>query len=234
MRRPAPRAFSLIELLVVISIIAILAALLLPSVGLVRASAQNTRCMSALAQVGLAVQAYGNDWEQALPRLKTPRADDPATPLHWFDAIAPYIDVVDDKSASSYAMRHATPIWGCPLWPKDAATTNQFKPGYGFVWYPLAPVSSRTSDYWDIPAPWVSDIYQSKITERGRRIMIGETNDWPLGTTFGATATAYPTTWDPTRHRGRANYLFFDLHIQSIPATANAYLGTADPSSWNP
>ena len=61
------RAFTLVELLVVIGIIALLISILLPALSRARESANRTLCMSNHRQLIAAVVMYQNDWKQRLP-----------------------------------------------------------------------------------------------------------------------------------------------------------------------
>jgi len=60
------KGFSLVELLVVISIIAILAGLLLPALAKAKAGGQRAACYSNLRQIGLAARLYMDDYNGGL------------------------------------------------------------------------------------------------------------------------------------------------------------------------
>jgi prepilin-type N-terminal cleavage/methylation domain-containing protein len=66
------RDFTLIELMVVIAIIAILAALLLPALSRTKETEKQTTCVSNLRQVNLAIHFYADDCSDALPVLPDP------------------------------------------------------------------------------------------------------------------------------------------------------------------
>lgn len=75
-RAGACRAFTLVELLVVVAIIALLIAVLLPSLSHARETAKFTVCGTNLRQIGLAIVIYADE-----NRGFIPRGPDPADPF---------------------------------------------------------------------------------------------------------------------------------------------------------
>jgi len=70
-RTSSRRGFTLIELLVVVAIIALLMALLLPSLGRARQQAKTVRCAAQLRGVGQMVSIYASQYNDALPTAQT-------------------------------------------------------------------------------------------------------------------------------------------------------------------
>jgi len=63
------KGFTLIELLVVVAIIALLIAILLPSLGRAREMARRSACASNMKQIGLALNTYASENSESLPKI---------------------------------------------------------------------------------------------------------------------------------------------------------------------
>src|ERR1700722_18680608 len=97
------KAFTLIELLFVIAIIAILAAILFPVFAQAKESAKKTACLSNNKQMGLALYMYLGDNDDSLPMANYPNnpgnqasafsyraSGSHYVALNWADLIQPY------------------------------------------------------------------------------------------------------------------------------------------------
>ena len=98
--------FTLVEMLVVMAIIAILAALLFPALGKARDMAKSIACVNNLKQLGFAVASYVNDNDSFLPP-----ADYGAGSLRFFpNRLAQYVGAAEPVSEWSKAY----PVFICP------------------------------------------------------------------------------------------------------------------------
>jgi len=215
--RRDPAGFTLVELLVVVSIIALLLGMVLPALSHARAAAMATRCLSQTRTIALAMRMYA---EQD-PRHFYPTARMPMTATHlptWIDLTKDHVDALsvyrcpsDDSENWDAAMMPRLTSYGI-----NAYFTPNHPPYNGITpWQITTPaetiiaaelIENTAMDhfmpmYWGDPPAVASIMMQSR--------------QWDA-------ATGEPKTIIHTRHVGEANYVFTDGH-----AAAHAF-----PDTW--
>lgn len=82
----------MIELLVVVSLIALLIGLLLPVLGGAREASRGAVCLSNMRQMGIAVYAYSLDYDDLLPSVGLSHSGLPIDQGAWLFALSDYVD----------------------------------------------------------------------------------------------------------------------------------------------
>lgn len=229
-----PHGFTLIEMLVVVSIVALLVALLLPSLSKARAQARIVACIANLRQQGAAVVGYcGDQRDTAFP--KTVRFSS-----GWMVRMAPYLgyrgstELVDVgtwkerqtadgglgcHSGDANAVDKVVPGLLCPQ-TRDVKGGNYYTRCYGIN---LILTNGRP----DLnPDPSVQPIQAQRRTLQGIRVakpshipLIFDMNDYTPeqpnfnSFMFNVTATTAPF---PRDHNGSINTLFVDGHVLNL------------------
>lgn len=132
MYRQSRGAFTLIELLVVVAIIAILMAVLLPSLSHAREQAKRAACASNLRQIGNGLAIYGNEYNNWLP------PHDPVGPITstgYYIHVRQINALVEEPNSALFPkILNTKKIFYCPTRPETGLTvtpSNYWSPGVG-------------------------------------------------------------------------------------------------------
>jgi prepilin-type N-terminal cleavage/methylation domain-containing protein/prepilin-type processing-associated H-X9-DG protein len=142
------KAFTLVELLVVIGIIAVLVGILLPALGRARKQAAAVKCAAALREIGAAFNLYAGENKGFFPVAKydATYSFDSGTvnPAYWPNFLAKYMTKtkfgLGATSAEEAADARKSIFWACPAF--DGYRSTQVggialvQNGYGMNAYP--------------------------------------------------------------------------------------------------
>ncbi|RRJ96423.1 prepilin-type N-terminal cleavage/methylation domain-containing protein [Opitutaceae bacterium TAV4] len=211
-RQTAPtfhRAFTLIELLTVIAIIGILAAIIIPTVGKVRTTAKASQCASNMRQIATAILLAAAENKDRFPNqqgvdpananpppsvIPNPLAQDGSGNYtaddNWIKAIAPYVNAIH---------RQPRDILSCPLAnpPADADGTITFAINIFLIGRPVSAITKPTQIV--------------MLRHRGKKNEAAAITGVQGDLIWDDKGAKYPTT-DQTTARD-LNYAFADGHV---------------------
>ncbi len=220
------KAFTLVELLVVIGIISVLIAMLLPALNKARESAQRIACASNLRQVAMAWNAYTSDYHGQLPVGisyywdATPSNLNPSAPAdyyYWASMLKPYVsDKTNLTNNYNYTKSDSvskTGVFQCPSWENHSSGVAYV--AYGMVLY-------------GVGGRYYSKFYTGyrrtiEIKDPSTRLLFADSQyfhptakDW-RGWYYVSISSTHTGTYTGVsfRHGKMANVAFCDGHVES-------------------
>jgi prepilin-type N-terminal cleavage/methylation domain-containing protein len=177
------RAFTLIELLVVVAIIAILVAILIPTIALMKEQARSSACLSNVRQLVTAFQTYGTDNDGSVPEYWiTTNAN-----LNWCVTISPYVDSL--QVGRQYGATSTRRAFKCPnadIVSAVTGTTWSLADGNGYginVWLGYGANESNRVAGADSPGSglFYKNFLISQVTMPTSRAWVGDAQGYTWG-----------------------------------------------------
>jgi prepilin-type processing-associated H-X9-DG protein len=213
------KAFTLVELLVVIGITAVVVSLLLPAVSALRQSALSTACLSNLRQMAAAATDYAMRNGGSYPPAQWTDPADPTVLRGW--DFAKRDDVVTGPGFL-WAPQPVTAAQQCPAFGGSAQSGNDAYTGYN---YNTSYIGRGTGELVSSPAR------VAQVKRPSRTLLFGD-GQWKLGANkymrsplrspsedlvvYGDRSAARAAGTQGFRHRGATNGAFCDGHAESL------------------
>ncbi len=241
------RAFTLIELLIVIAIIAVLIGLLLPALASGKAQAKMVQCMSNERQIGFAQQAYADDFDEYIIREAGGfrcRFDDRYS-MPWALAYRPYMDGSKSWDVVRNDWFEDAPYYRDPARPDtDGHQIHYVNNGIGFQrrddgslrFRSFKPMRKRFNVQFPVSVYYLTS-YTNDVTNRYYEdVYVNNATNWDIAIFYDARQPAHfrinnnnPTVIrvEPSRHGKGANILFLDGHANFVRAET-----MTDETNW--
>lgn len=144
------RAYTLLELLVVVGIIAVLAALAIPAVMRARTAAERAACADHLRQIGLALHHHHGDFQRFPDGRESRRSRRTLPSVSWHTRLLPYLEHAALWQTTVAAFRQlpdrwlnpphvglgtVIPVFACPLDSRSLTAEDYFGRRVAFTSY---------------------------------------------------------------------------------------------------
>ncbi|HRK30519.1 MAG TPA: prepilin-type N-terminal cleavage/methylation domain-containing protein [Tepidisphaeraceae bacterium] len=211
------RAFTLVELLVVIGIIGILISLLLPMLGKAREQANLVACKSNLAQIGNATRMFANDNKDRYPDSyavggapfrRGPGEVNPADPTSTPETYG--LPALFDERGY---MKFAPGVWTCPAQGEKMVS---YKNTYIWATTTTGWTSAQRKNVKNQNVFWVYDNFANEPFRSGARrgtgdqIPVLQAIEWRFPHRYGRRVTVGVEEGNSNRRRGAINVLYMD------------------------
>jgi prepilin-type N-terminal cleavage/methylation domain-containing protein/prepilin-type processing-associated H-X9-DG protein len=219
-RRIRLRAFTLIELLVVVAIIALLIAILLPSLGRARAQAYKVRCASNLRSLSMLDLQYAYDYNGYVSRNSGGTVPSVFNLLATMQKITLTAGPLIGGFESQYKDAYARIKWlNCPAWPNSSQpicfVTNGFDPNNIGTEIDYMRVSwikrqQETVNFADGNINLPVDNFEVYDVWQSGHLLPNASTAITGGSTVGRILS-------DERHRGLINLSYYDGHVDAKP-----------------
>ncbi len=180
-----PCAFSLIELLVVISIVAVLIALLLPAIKKAKENAWVVSCGSQLHQVHVGSVGFASDHDGMLIRHEQLRAHNGGPANMHFDSNTVHVIYASGVGATAYDVyflpyfNYSREVFFCPAHPVRADFAKSSPEGKRLGWgWPSPLVDNR------MILMTLANIANLPVNGFGMNMPVLRPDDWPIARTI--------------------------------------------------
>lgn len=214
-------AFTLIELLTVIAIIGILAAILVPTVGKVRESARNSQSLSNLRQFGVANQLYAQENKGISVPGKgpnpTPASDGGSQWAQWQVLLSPF---TSKRLKGDWELdpTNRQSIYIDPRWTGDAlfdpAKPNET--GYGLNMAPLLPTDGQATMDWSWNSNPKSRLRIGTLPKPSKTVFAAVWSQWNLLPNIPSNQDATLVAASKRYSHGKINTCFIDAHVGAL------------------
>jgi prepilin-type N-terminal cleavage/methylation domain-containing protein len=213
--------FTLVELLVVITIIVVLVGLSIPVAGTALNKAKEAKKVSNLRQIYTAAQLFANDYDGKL----LPAADRHVSPGNWKSILAPYLGQEDGTIGEDNRME----VFIDPFF-KEYDPEKPWLSGYAVNIKPGLPENTKQYVFWGTDQEWGIQYKVFAVTHPTKRIFLGDSDSYFFNAGGQAPGEALVTTRHDNGLRGM--FLMYAGNIEKLNA-AQAVLAATDPENYS-